>query len=138
MRGGLLCYPLRCGEDRPRGPSSTDVSRSVTGEEELWVSACLRAVRKSRPEASSGVRQVAHVKCDTPEAAGSETTGLLPILRMDQGDVHSDLQTLPRSFLETEGIDSEKLRESFTVRLHLFLQIDLNMNLTSNKFNSFL
>jgi len=31
--------------------------------------------------------EVAHVKCDTPEAAGSETTGLLPILRMDQGDV---------------------------------------------------
>ena len=78
------------------------------------------------------------MKCDTPEAAGSETTGLLPILRMDQGDVHSDLQTLPRSFLETEGIDSEKLSQSFTVRLHLFLQIDLSMNLTSNKFNSFL
>jgi glutathione S-transferase len=31
--------------------------------------------------------EVAHVKCDTPEAAGAETAGLLPILRLDQGDV---------------------------------------------------
>jgi glutathione S-transferase len=31
--------------------------------------------------------EVKHVKCDSPEAAGPETTGLLPILRLDQGDV---------------------------------------------------